>query len=192
MHLTLKSCCQLLIHLGELGREELHTGTGGMYRRRRRRRRLPQKGSASHPVKSSISSATTNSKSRASLLAFIVIWKVKRTKRIKQKGIEKLHFLVGLPIRPWDNWMFSFKAMSHKSSWEIPKCDYPTEISDCKSSASIALTESCYKPMTSSCKQENGCTNLRDLLVGRGNKSWSWSPDALISAAPHNYIARSF
>ena len=103
MHLTLKSCCQLLIHLGEEGREELHTGTGGMYRRRRRRRRLPQKGSASHPVKSSISSATTNSKSRATLLPFIVIWKVKRPKRIKHKGIEKLHFLVGLPIRPWDN-----------------------------------------------------------------------------------------
>ena len=35
--------------------------------------------------------------------------------------------------------MFFFKAMSHKSSSELPKCDCPTDLSDCKSSASIAL-----------------------------------------------------
>lgn len=50
---------------------------------------------ASDPVKSSISNATTKSKSRASLLPFIVmIWKVKKInsfKRNRNKGIEKFH-----------------------------------------------------------------------------------------------------
>ena len=64
---------------------------------------------ASDLAKSNISSATTNSKSGASLLPFIVIWKVKKK---TNKGIEKFHLLVGLSIRPWKNWMFSFKVMS--------------------------------------------------------------------------------
>ena len=79
-HLKLKCWCQLLTHLIREGREELH--------RRRRRRRVHQ-GLASDPVKSSISSANTNSKSKANLLPFIVMWKLKlQRKKARRNTLE--------------------------------------------------------------------------------------------------------
>ena len=76
-HLTLKPFCQLLTHLGEEGRDELHP--------LRRRLRLHQ-GLASVPTKNNISSATTSSKSRASFLPFIVIWKTKKYTNKKRES----------------------------------------------------------------------------------------------------------
>ena len=182
-HLKLNCWCQLLTHLGNFaGRDALHL---------RRRLRLNQ---ASDPVKSNISSATTNSKSRASLLPFIVIWKVKNKwiKRIRNKGIEKFHLLVGQSIRAWHNSMFSFKVISHKSSSELPKCD---------SNRSIRLkiqrfssSQSCYKTnlLLRLANKKMTVQTLGIVWSGRSNKSWSWSRDVLNSLAPHSRMARSF
>ena len=165
LHLILKFCRQPLSHL-PAGRDELHL-----------RRRL-RENQASDPVKSSISSATTNSESKASLLplSFIVTWKVKnkRIKRIRSKGIEKFHLLVGLSVRVWHNWMFAFKVISHKSSWELLKCDRPAEVS-----ASVALTTVSNRRLCLTNKKM-ALQTLEIGWSGRGDKSWSWSPDVLI------------